>query len=173
MAITTCKECKKELSTKATTCPHCGAKIRRTSLITWLIAIIIVPSIFIGIFNSSSNPPPTTPAKTAEQLAADAKQDALLNIGAIGARALKNSMKDPEAFVLSSAVVLETGTTCYDYRAKNSFGAVLPSHAILVSSGKILSQEQDGNAFVLAWNKECTKGGGRDIAGALNRLGLL
>lgn len=34
MALTTCKECNREISTKATACPHCGAKVAHTSIVT-------------------------------------------------------------------------------------------------------------------------------------------
>lgn len=48
MAMTTCKECSKELSDTAKACPHCGAKNRpKTSTLT---KVISVPMIGIFLF---------------------------------------------------------------------------------------------------------------------------
>jgi hypothetical protein len=41
MALRRCKECGKEMSTRAAACPHCGAKPRRTSFGTWLVLVVI------------------------------------------------------------------------------------------------------------------------------------
>lgn len=41
MAIRPCKECGKDISTSAPACPHCGAKPRRTSLFTWIVAAFL------------------------------------------------------------------------------------------------------------------------------------
>jgi len=43
MALVKCKECGEEVSTKAKTCPKCGAKApRKTSLFTWLVLLFII-----------------------------------------------------------------------------------------------------------------------------------
>jgi len=42
MALTKCSECKKEISTKASACPHCGAKVARTSIVTILFGGLLV-----------------------------------------------------------------------------------------------------------------------------------
>lgn len=50
MALTKCKECGEEISTKAESCPKCGAKApKKTSLFTWLILIFIILVIFSAI----------------------------------------------------------------------------------------------------------------------------
>lgn len=54
MAMTKCKECGNEVSTKATSCPKCGAKINRTSWFTKLIAGFIGLVVIISIFSSIS-----------------------------------------------------------------------------------------------------------------------
>jgi hypothetical protein len=102
-----------------------------------------------------------------------AKRDAQLQLAASGALTLKRAMKDPESFNLTSLVVKDSGAACYEYRAKNSFGAILPSSAVLTSRGKLLTQTQDGNTFVGAWNKECTPAGGDEIAETIRRLGVI
>ncbi len=42
MALKKCKECGHDVSTKAKTCPHCGASVKTTSTITWLVLIIMI-----------------------------------------------------------------------------------------------------------------------------------
>ena len=42
MAMTKCKECGVEVSTKAKECPKCGAPVKRkTSLVTWLVVALV------------------------------------------------------------------------------------------------------------------------------------
>lgn len=37
-----CKDCGKEISKNAKSCPNCGAKIVKTSMMTWLVLIFII-----------------------------------------------------------------------------------------------------------------------------------
>jgi RNA polymerase subunit RPABC4/transcription elongation factor Spt4 len=56
MALVKCKECNEEVSTKAKTCPKCGAKApKKTSLFTWLVLIIIVVFIYSASKTPTSN----------------------------------------------------------------------------------------------------------------------
>lgn len=67
MALTTCKECKKEISTEAESCPHCGAKKKKffsvggCSLLG-CFGLVLTFLIFYGIgYNKrTSSPPPAT-----------------------------------------------------------------------------------------------------------------
>ncbi len=53
MALKKCKECGKDISSKAELCPHCGAKApKKTSLVTWLILILIL----LGIYAANQSP---------------------------------------------------------------------------------------------------------------------
>lgn len=84
MAMTTCKECKNEVSTKAKVCPHCGAPMpKRTSPLTKLFLVVVLVPIGLAIFLPDSSPPSSTPGpadKAAEERIAAAKQkgDALI-----------------------------------------------------------------------------------------------
>ena len=104
-----------------------------------------------------------TPEQQAKQKADEARTTAMRAQAVIGAVALRRSMKDPESFLLRSLVLMRDGASCYDYRAKNSFGAILPSSAVLTANGKMLLAERNGNHFVSAWNASCTKEGGEDL----------
>jgi hypothetical protein len=103
--------------------------------------------------------------------AQQAKTDARRALAVVAAKQLRGAMKDPDAFVMTSAVFMPSGAACYEYRGKNSFGATFPSAAMLRADRRVLMAERDGNTFVAAWNKECTKSGGEDIT-AYVRLNL-
>lgn len=67
MAITKCKECGKDVSTQAATCPHCGApQPKRTSgcaKIVALFAIVFVGLPFVVTMCIQGTETPTTPTK--------------------------------------------------------------------------------------------------------------
>ena len=54
MALTTCKDCKKSVSTSAKTCPHCGAPIKGrgviSSLARWFVILLVIVPVGIAIF---------------------------------------------------------------------------------------------------------------------------
>ena len=82
-------------------------------------------------------------------------------------------MKDPKSFSLTSAIVMDDGPACYEYRAVNSFGASLPREAVMLPSGKIFTADHDENAFISAFNKGCAKKSGRQIAKIIQVAGTL
>ena len=81
MAMTTCKECKAQISTTAETCPHCGAKPRRTSGCAMIVAAFFGLVLFSAIVSqctggSSNSSSPTSSGSTpASTPAAPAKTD--------------------------------------------------------------------------------------------------
>lgn len=63
MAMSKCKECGTEVSTKAKQCPKCGAPVKKkTSLVTWLVGIL-VGLWFIGYI--ASDPSTSTSSSSA------------------------------------------------------------------------------------------------------------
>lgn len=81
MALSNCKECKKEVSTKAERCPHCGIKNPTTKSSDVLIGVaVLVVIVFIATKCSSSEPKAgaqvSAPQSAAEDKAAAAKQTA-------------------------------------------------------------------------------------------------
>lgn len=50
-----CKDCGKEVSKKAKTCPHCGAKVKKGHKILWTILGIFGLFVIIGIFSEEEN----------------------------------------------------------------------------------------------------------------------
>lgn len=187
MALIKCHECGKDISTEAKTCPACGAKVKKPKKPVGPVGfffVLVFGMVVYAMVSESENKAQReadetarerakTPEQRAKEKAQSAKRDAQLQAAAVGALALKRAMKDPTAFDLTSLVLKPNGTACYEYRAKNSFGAILPSSAVLSASGKMLVQEKDGNAFVSLWNKECTSAGGDEIAHFLKTQGIL
>lgn len=118
----------------------------------------------------------TKAAEDAKQAAVAAKEDAVKLAKAralMSARALKQSMKDPDTFELKEVLFMDDGTACYTYRAKNSFNAMLRGQAVLTSNSKnieLLVEGHDGNKFVNAWNKGCAKKSSEDITSLINRM---
>ncbi len=180
MALVACHECKKEVSTEAKTCPACGAKVRKppkqTSRQTWFVlggfGLIVVFGVMGGKQRESERIAAEA-AKSPEQKALEQKarnQDALATVGAAS---LKKAMKDPKSFTLTSALVMDDGTACYEYRAMNSFGASLPSRAVMLATGKMMTKDQDGGSFSKAWNGRCANKSGREIANIIEIAGAL
>lgn len=77
MAMTKCHECKKDISSTAAACPHCGAKPKpKTSGCAWIAAVIIgVPMFFaiVGTANRSPEPAKAQPSNAGAAPAAPAK----------------------------------------------------------------------------------------------------
>lgn len=61
--LTQCKDCGHNISKNANSCPNCGAKNKRTSILTWLVLIFIGIPILMAIFGGASDPetPATAP----------------------------------------------------------------------------------------------------------------
>lgn len=68
MALRKCKDCGKEISKRADSCPHCGAPIRKTSLFTWIVTIII-GLVIIGAITEDSTTLTTSDREQSESKA--------------------------------------------------------------------------------------------------------
>jgi len=65
MAMVKCKECGSQVSSKAKSCPNCGAKPpKKTSIVTWFVLVLIV-FVAYGMVNTASNLTPEEKAKLA------------------------------------------------------------------------------------------------------------
>ncbi len=75
MALTKCKECGKEVSTNAKTCPHCGVKNPGVSAKDMVLGLLVV--IFVGwlVTQCSSSDKDSEKSKKAEVDEAACKQD--------------------------------------------------------------------------------------------------
>lgn len=72
MALVKCKECGEKVSTKATSCPSCGAKVpKRTSLATWLGLALIIYIAYAALQSPTST---TSSTNTKSNKSANIKQ---------------------------------------------------------------------------------------------------
>jgi hypothetical protein len=96
----------------------------------------------------------------AEKAEADAKEKARKQVeeehfqaGVRVALVLRESMKNPDSFNLESVTRTHEGSMCFNYRATNSFNAIIPGQAVIPFSGSAAST---GDAqFISKWNKFC------------------
>jgi hypothetical protein len=74
VALVKCKECGEKVSTKAKTCPKCGAKPpKKTSIVTWGVLALILFAIYGG-WQTESNLTPEQRKVREEQRAITAKE---------------------------------------------------------------------------------------------------
>lgn len=55
--LTNCKDCGNQVSKNADSCPNCGAKVKRTSILTWVAAIFIGMLVIIAVLSGASDNP--------------------------------------------------------------------------------------------------------------------
>lgn len=145
MSLMACHECKAQISSEASVCPHCGVKPeKKTSISTWIIGGILLLAIGKSIFSASG----TTSEHTAETKLDSVKEANFQKVVAAAAWA-KSTSKDPLSFQLEYAGLTSSGTVCLEFRAKNSFNAV-------VLGRYVMSDSFSGDTVAL-WNKHCAK----------------
>lgn len=156
MALVKCKECKHEISKKAKKCPNCGAPIKRTSVVTWLVGIIF-SMLVIGMVSNGARAPTkytsTAVKKQADPLSLAKTRAKLAN------KHIKKAQRNPKSYVLEKVFYAEkTKALCFDYRSQNGFGGINKIQAVLIEkSGRIVTSEDDG--FVSVYNEQCAKEG--------------
>ena len=174
MALVKCQECGNQISTDAKACPQCGAKARPAhSKGQWLFIGLATIGIVSCIAKSQTDTEQSAAAlsavesqKSPEQRLAEkaqkAKSEAEFQSVVKGAKMLKSSMKNPDSFKLNSAIKMDDGTICYQYRSTNSFNAIVP--------GYFVSFANKGSQSVGDWNKFCAEKSGTDYSHARQAL---
>lgn len=128
MALTTCKECKKEISSKADSCPHCGYKPfdfnYSFGFFDFLIILFIFAAVDSCIFDDKKKTSTTTPQPAAP---VDLKKEAAWACMSF----IKQVLNDPGSAEFehsSKAKVFEQSKNeykvFYPLRAKNGFNAL-------------------------------------------------
>jgi hypothetical protein len=164
MALTKCAECGGPVSTEAKACPKCGAAPpKRTSLLTWIIGGVMLAAILSSVVrNNSEPPPPAAPAKSPEQVRADAEREAAWQAavlsGTQAAVVIRRGMKNPRSFELRWAIRTAAGAVCLEYAGTNSFNAVVPGFGIVSPGSTQVAQNVPA-----IWNKHCAEQNGTDI----------
>lgn len=99
-------------------------------------------------------------ARTAKERKEQAWQESVA-LARAAVATVRAGMKDPSSFSLSEAVAVDSGAVCLSYRAKNSFGAIVPGFASAASGAKAVSTSATD------WNRLCGKKSGSDLMPAL------
>lgn len=155
MTLTTCKECGSPVSTKAASCPKCGARQRRTSLVTKTVAAILVLGALLAgvgqiVRNNEGDQSGAAPAKAA----ADARtrlDDQMYARAYAAAQLIRSSANDPDSIRFVEAGYTDDGSIILVYRGKNAFNAMVLNRAIITRDGKSASGSEAQTAS--AWNR--------------------
>lgn len=83
-----------------------------------------------------------------------------------GALSLKSAMRNPDSFTVESALVMDSGAVCYEYRSQNGFGGLNQEQAVLTPKDNILLTTHRG--FAAAWEKFCHGKRGDDAEALIN-----
>lgn len=154
MALTACKECGKQISTTAASCPHCGHKPEKDkigcaqmiviSFVAILITMVVVTCASSG---TSKAPTPTDPA---------AEQRFQEEVGAL--LYIKRNMKNPASFELVDFIRTPSNSLCITYRGTNSFNAIVTKRHVINDTTNSDTAE--------AWQAYCAGRSGKDVSKA-------
>ena len=176
MALIKCKECGNDVSTQAQSCPKCGAVVAKqkkpTGCGTLLIALFcafVVVAIIISRVSGDKGDAASDAGLTPSQASAKHLHDLAVVRAGEGAKLLKQSMRDPDSFKLSQALIMDSGAVCYEFRAHNGFGGMDVGHAVYASDGVTFKSNTDPG-FEDIWNAECQGKQGEDYSGGLNAM---
>lgn len=151
MAMTKCKECGAEISSRAEACPRCGARIRRTRLAVKLLAIFFGVGLIGAIVEGVRNPSGGTAInpKTPEQKAKEEADTKRFVVAAAVAETLKKAVRDPDSLKFDSVRISDDAkVACVEYRARNGFGGMNREIVIFVDGVS--------RSDAATWNKRCT-----------------
>lgn len=156
MAMVNCKECGKEISSKAAACPHCGFKPEKDKagcaqvLVVGFVAVLVA---VVGLSMCS----PSTPTKVASP---EEERQFKEEVGALAY--LRDRMKNPASFELVSAVRTPGNTLCITYRGTNSFNAIVTQRYTV---NNVVSSSSD-----VDWMAYCAGQPGKDFSSARHAL---
>lgn len=157
MALIPCRECGKNVSSAAETCPHCGIKSpaaapakRLRYVLLGLVGLAVVGA----LMNKSDR---------ANQPERSARATATLEQAARGTAALKRAVRNPDSFKLISVKMVESeGASCITYSAQNGFGGVSVEQAISTGGGVVTAS---GVAYKELFDRVCLSPDGTDETG--------
>jgi len=168
MGMVNCRECGKEVSDQAKSCPHCGiAKPAPPSQVGNYLKLGFGALVVFGMVQCINDQEERktkenserqrveaskTPEQRAREAAAKAKTEADFQSFVSRVRAMKASSKNPASFELVDALLMDDGTACVVYRGTNSFNAVVTENKAI---GKDLR--------VVDWNRFCAGKSGKDM----------
>jgi len=171
MGMVKCRECGKDVSDKAKSCPHCGVvkpapESKLGSYLKLGLGAVLVIAIVKCVNeredrNSQASAEKQqieaskTPVQRAQEEVEKAKKEAEFQSVVSRLRALKASTKNPNSFEIVTAILMNDGTLCATYRGTNSFNAVITENKAVAKNLKIVG-----------WNRFCGGKSGRDMKSA-------
>ena len=175
MGMVKCRECGKDVSNEAKTCPHCGvatpAPESKFGLYVKLgLGAVLVIAMVRCISDQEDRKSQAfaekqriealkTPEQRAREDAEKAKKESDFQSVVSRLRALKATTQNPNAFELVDAILMNDGTLCATYRGTNSFGAV-------VTESKAIAKD----LTIVGWNRFCGGKRGTDMKYARQAL---
>jgi hypothetical protein len=165
MALATCRDCGRKVSTEAASCPQCGRVFLKTQPDAapapapagrgkWiLLAAAIVGFSMVaysGSHPSASDNAPPDPAVL----------DGELQYG--GEQAVKARLRDPESAQFRNEVVVHKAKTtalCGEVNARNGFGGFTGYEPFIANGSDMVVFPADlsGSTFSAAWDRFCRK----------------
>ncbi len=120
----------------------------------WFVAIGSLVVVLIVLSTNDDRAKPASPE-------AEARWETALG----GAATIHKMMRDPDSLKFASVGEMADGSYCYTYRARNGFGGMDASHAVLTKNAFL----GDGDrGFAQAWRSHCTSGRGVEKAPEMN-----
>lgn len=162
MPLTICRECKREVSTEAKTCPYCGrpdpTKPLKAERSYGGCALAIVVVIFVGMIADHCSSDSPSPEETANR--EHANRVAFVRGGAEDA--VKKLLKDPESARFSRISIVSHGdkmAECGYVNAKNGFGGYTGDERFISGGETAYLPSMIGEAgFDQLWNQLCVGG---------------
>jgi len=167
MTLAKCKECGEKVSTKAKSCPQCGAKApKRTPKLVWVFLALIGYLFYLGGQGNlpSSRPIASPPLSVKEQseIESEAKIRAQKNFETetiyYAKKAVTQLLKDPESAKFKEVFFNETqkggAVACGQVNSKNSLGAYTGFQRFISNSKTTYLEEKSSN-FVDIWVEVC------------------
>lgn len=158
MALLPCTECQREVSTKAKTCPGCGApapkpKFELKNFLVGLAVFLLICTVAI----SSCNKQMEKNLNTLEALEKKHRQAQIISF----VSAVKDYVRDPKSLeFIKVTSTKDASTVCMQYRARNGFGGMV--------SAKVVFQDTLPMQDDASWQKYCPKPNMLDVTSLAN-----
>lgn len=168
MALTPCRECGAQVSTRARACPRCGARVRRTSLFTKMVLIFFgfaLVGTVVGNVTSQMErareitrqaeltPEERETERRAKEAATQAKAEREANFQKVlaVAQTVKQAANDPKSIEFEEALMTDAGAIAIKFRGRNAFGGLIVNYVVVAPNGRMISGTQSDIAAM--WNK--------------------
>jgi hypothetical protein len=154
MALTDCKECGKQISTTAASCPHCGHKSEKDKIGCAQVIImgfvgIVLTAVVVTCVSPNTNQARTPPDPEKEQRFQE-------EVGAL--IYIKNNMKNPASFDLVDFIRTPENSLCITYRGTNSFNAIITQRHVI--------NDTTNSDKAKDWQAHCAGRSGEDVSKA-------